>query len=134
MDQTVIVGAVAGALWVADRMGWLPSKKSSADAAGELSIAEKTIKRLRGERDRERIRAEKLAQERTNEPVLEVLGEISRQLAQNAQSQSQVIDRLATHNGSFAHMEQSLDQLREGMRLLTGFIASIADIPVREKP
>lgn len=136
--QTLGIAIVAVVIFWADRMGWLPSKQSPADAAGELSIAEKTIARLRHERNLEHERAEKLSQERTNEPVILLLHEISAQLAEtakaqveNARAQAQVIDRLAKHNGSFAHMETGLGEVIESMRTLTGLIAELHDLPLK---
>lgn len=118
------VVAVVAAL---DRYGLLDrfKKKSAVDAAGELAIAERTIERLRDERNQARVERQKLAETRSLEPVLE-------QLNENAKLQAEVLDRLIHHNGSFKHMEESMGEIREGLRILTGFIAGVAEIPMRQ--
>lgn len=116
-----IVGVVVGL----DRFGVLDrfKKKSAVDAAGELAIAERTIERLREERNQARNERRRLEQTRSLEPVLE-------QLSENAKLQAQVLDRLVHHNGSFRHMEESLSEIHEGLRLLTGFIAGLVELPM----
>lgn len=117
-----VVALVAGL----DRFGLLDrwKKKSAADAAAELAIAGETIRRIRAERNQAIEVARKLEQTRSLEPVLE-------QLHANAELQAQVLDRLVHHNGSFAHMEEALSTMGEGLKLVTGFIAGVVDLPVK---
>jgi hypothetical protein len=121
----LVVGLTVAALerftTVLDRF----KKKSTVDAAAELAIANITIERLRHERNQ--AREEKLALEtvRFVEPVLT-------QLQANAELQKDVLDRLVHHNGSFAHMEASMKELVESLKLLTGFIAGVVELPRRD--
>lgn len=118
----VLVAAVYGL----DRFGLLDrwKTKSSADAAAELAIANRAIDRLRHERNQARDHAGKLEATRSLEPVLA-------QLEANAQLQKDVLERLVHHNGSFAHMESSMKELVESLKLLTGFIAGVVELPTR---
>lgn len=136
--STVTAVAIVFALVIVglDRFGLLDwiKPKSASDAEAELQIADRTIDRLRHERNEAITRANQLALERTNEPVLEVLSRIADQLAQSADSQSDVLDRLARHNGSFAHMEASLGVVADGLKALMGTIAELHDLPMKENP
>lgn len=124
MSPEFIGLCVAGVFVALDRFGVLDrfKKKSPADAAAELAIAAETIRRLRDERNQALNVAAKLEQTRSLEPVLE-------QLHANAELQAQVLDRLIHHNGSFKHMEVSLGAIAEGLKLVTGFIVGVADLP-----
>lgn len=117
----IILGNYLGLL---DRLGI--RNKSATDAAAELAIREATIERLVGERDKARAEKAELAATRSLEPVLA-------QLQAHADLQKQVLDRLVHHNGSFAHMETSMRELVESIRLLTGFVAGVLELPQKEK-
>lgn len=136
----LIAAFVIAGLNMLGLLDWL-KPKSAVDAAAELDIAEKSSLRLQVALDAAVARVKVLEQQRTNEPVLAVLAEISRQLAETAKAQQlsaeqqvQVIDRLARHNGSFAHMEQSLAIVVEGLKALMGTIADLHDIPLKGTP
>lgn len=101
-------------------------KQTTADAVAEISLKDQTITRLRHERNQAREEKQALETVRFVEPVLS-------QLQANAALQKDVLDRLVHHNGSFAHMESSMKELVESLKLLTGFIAGIVDLPQREK-
>ena len=122
-----VVGAVylANILGLLDRLGI--KNRSATEAAAELAIREATIERLVGERDKARDETNTLAATRSLEPIIS-------QLAANAELEKQVLDRLVHHNGSFAHMEASMRELHEGLKMLTAFIAAALDLPQKEKP
>lgn len=138
MNTTGVIAVIVGVFIVLDRIGLLERLKltrpSASAAVSELDLADRTIERLRGERNEARDKAAQLALERTNEPVLEVLHAIAEQLGQTAASQVEVLDRLAKHNGSFAHMEQAIADLSEGLKALLGTIAELHNIPLKETP
>lgn len=122
-----IVAVVVGLVIALERYTTLLDrfkKKSPADAAAELSIASTTIQRLRAERNRALEIAAALEKTRSFEPVLA-------QLEANAELQKQVLDRLVHHNGSFAHMEASMQELVKSLQLLSGFIAGVVELPTR---
>jgi DNA-binding Xre family transcriptional regulator len=122
-----VAAAVVAAIVMLDRYTTLLDrfkKKSASDAAAELAISEQTISRLRDERNKALRAAQKLEQTRSLEPILE-------QLHANAELQASVLDRLIHHNGSFKHIEESLAEIREGLRLMTGFIAGVVELPIK---
>jgi len=121
-----VIGAIilANNLGLLERLGVKP--QANAEAAAEIAIKDQTIERLRTERNRAREAATQLEATRSIEPVLE-------QLHANAALQKDVLDRLVHHNGSFAHMEASMKELVESLKLLTGFIAGIVELPQKER-
>jgi hypothetical protein len=108
--------AFVALLYALDRFGYLPKKKTPADSVAELEIRDMKIERLETE----------IAEWKANKPLLELLKQI-------AETNSHVMDRLVHHNGSFKHMEESLREIGEGLKLITGFIAGVLEIPVKEK-
>lgn len=129
----VIAGVVLLVLNQLGVLDWLGLKrKSAADAAAELEVSDRLAKRLRDERNHAREEVAQLALQRTNEPVLELLRAVAAQIEANADAQTQVIDRLAKHNGSFAHMEASLGTISEGLKALMGTIAELHGLPLTE--
>jgi hypothetical protein len=125
MDQTVIVGGVAGALWVCDRMGWLPSKKSAADAAGELVIAEKTITRLQESNAQLTKTNAQLEHERSNEPVLLLVNRVF-------ETQQRTLDKLAHFNGALKRNEEGLREATEALRMVAGLVVGANDLAGRK--
>jgi hypothetical protein len=111
----VIVGVIGLALRT---LGWLPEPRSMRYWRDRAEDAEKAYEARETE-------ISELRATRTMEPIL-------RLLQSNAQVQGQVLDRLVHHNGSFKHMEESFGEIHEALRLLTGFITGITDIPTRE--
>lgn len=130
-DLNTITVAVVAACYFANVLGLLewakPTKKTATEAAAELSLKEQTIERLRRERNEARDEKAALANVQFIEPILT-------QLHENARLQSEVLDRLVHHNGSFKHMETSLREIAEGLKLATGFIAGLVDLPLRHQP
>lgn len=126
VGAAVIVGA---AFWMMlERAGLLERlrlvRPKAADAIDELQIADRTIARLRSELAE--VRAQKVELEK------EALAPILELMKQNAEANKQVLDRLAHHNGSFRHVEESLREVRQaltlhadGMQALTGTIAEL---------
>lgn len=117
---------VVAVVYMLDRLGMLDrfKRRSAADAAGELAIAEHTIARLRTERNEALQNAQQLQQTRSLEPILAALHA-------NTELQAQVLDRLSHHNGSFKEMHEGMEEIRtslhlvtEGLRVVTGFIAA----------
>lgn len=129
--STLTAAAFIAALVIAgvDRMGLLDwiKPKSAADAVAELELRDRTIERLRTERNAALDKAAELQRTRSLEPILD-------QLAENSRLQAQVIDRLAAHNGSFAHMEKALGTVADGLKALMGTIAELHDIPLKNTP
>jgi hypothetical protein len=133
---TVIAIIIAAAILAFDRLGLLERfglrKRSSTDAAAELSIAEHTIARLRIERNAARIALQKLEQTRSLEPVVELIATV-------AGICEQTLDKLGNFNGSLRHIEEGLAETREGLadttegiRTLVGLIAELHDLPVTQ--
>lgn len=125
MSPDAIALAAVAVLYLANALGLLERlgvRRTAADAAAELDIANRTIDRLRKERNQEHDRAQQLESTHSLTPVLA-------QLEAHATLQQQVLDRLVHHNGSFAHMEASMKELVESLKLLTGFIAGIVELP-----
>jgi chromosome segregation ATPase len=132
VGAAVVVGA---AIWLMlERAGLLERlglvKPKTADALDELQIADRTIERLRSELAE--VRAQKVELEK------EALAPILELMKQNAEANKQVLDRLAHHNGSFRHVEQSLREVRdvlalhaEGMQALTGTIAELHGLELK---
>lgn len=134
---TVAALAVAALVYALDRFNLLPKRRSSADAAGELLIAERTASRLRSERDQERARADKLEATRSMEPILDRLDKTAELQAEAARQQAMVLERLSHHNGSFRHMEEtwrevkgSLVDIHRSFETLTAFVATLQGLPV----
>lgn len=127
VSPDAVVAVVVGSVIALERYTPLLDRfkrKSAADAAAELAISEQTIHRLRIERNQALATARELRGKTSLEPVIE-------QLQTNAELQAQVLDRLIHHNGSFKHLEESLGEVREGLRMLTGFIAGVVEIPLK---
>lgn len=120
----VVVGIIVGL----DRFGLLDrfKRRTAVDSVGELAIADRKIRRLESQVAEMRAQKVELV-EGALRPVLEQLGE-------NARLQAQVLDRLVYHNGSFRHMERALGEIHEGLKMLTGFIAGIAELPTSSPP
>jgi hypothetical protein len=132
--QTLLIAAVAAAIFWADRMGWLPAKKSTADAVAELEVADRKAERLQIALDAALARAKLLEDARLSKPVLDAL-------AVNTQLQGQILERLAAHNGSFKHMEASwaanataMRDIVNSIQTLSGWIAELHDLPMRGRP
>jgi hypothetical protein len=125
MDQGLVVDAavvIVGVAKVLDWFGWLPKKKTAADAAGELEIADRRVVRLESQLADLKAQNAKLEATRSLEPLLALI-------QTNGEQQAQILDRLIHHNGSFRHMERSLGQVHESLKMLAGFIAGVADVP-----
>jgi hypothetical protein len=127
VSPDAVVAVVVGSVIALERYTPLLDrfkKKSAADAAAELAIADQTIHRLRDERNQALEVARELRGKTSLEPVID-------QLAANAELQAQVLDRLIHHNGSFKHIEESLGEVRKGLQMLTGFIAGVVELPMK---
>lgn len=129
MDAYLTAAAllVVGVIYALDRFGYLPKKRSSSEAAAELEINARTIERLRVERNHAREQLHALEQTRSLEPLLD-------RIEHMADLESQVLDRLVAHNGSFKHMETSLREIAEGFKLMTGYIAGAIGVHTDEPP
>lgn len=121
IQSIVIVAAVvlAGVSKGLSLLGWNPFVKhhrTSSDMLAELEFKDRQISHLELEKHA-------LERERSLVPVLDAL-------EKNAQLQSKVLDRLAHHNGSFAHMEQAMGHIEESLRLIVGYI--VASVHTKE--
>ena len=96
-------------LGILERLGLV--RGSAVDASAEIQIQEHTIARLRAERNAAEARAGALAQTRSLEPIIAQVSSVAEQLAENSKISSQILDRLAEHNGSFAEMHRSLQAI-----------------------
>lgn len=127
------VALVAAALFVVlDKLGLLERMRivrpKAADANAELDLAGRTIKRL--EAENAQIRAQKVELvEGALAPVLEQLKSVAGLVGKAAELQTQTLDRLAQHNGSFKHMQESLLEIRDSL----AFIAAERRPPARRR-
>lgn len=139
--QTIVIAVVAGALYWAGRMGWLPEKKSVGDAVAELEVADRRNARLQIDLEAAVARAKVLEDARLSKPVLDALAENTKLQAQSTKLNGEILARLAAHNGSFAHMEETMKESAQGMRdvvasiqTLAGLIAELHDLPMKGRP
>lgn len=123
MSTATIIAIVIGSFYGLDRIGILERlgivRPSASVAATELEISDRALERAKA-------RIHELEATRSLEPILAQITAVSQQIGANAQIQSDVLDRLVHHNGSFAAMEKSLGHVEHSLGLLSGFIVGIA--------
>lgn len=132
--STTIIAVIVGVFVVLDRIGLLDRLKitrpSSSAAIDELAVSDRQVIRLRTELSEAKERADKLALERTNEPVLKLLERVLRLDERVAGICEQTLTKLSSFNGSLKHIEEGLADATEAMHAVTGLIAELHNLPI----
>lgn len=130
----ILLGAACVLAYTLRRLRLLPFSPTERAAVERADRAENELMEAHK-------RIGELEQTRSMQPIVEAL-------AKNSELQAQILERLANHNGSFRHMEDSLDTVRaslaevrdalvhhaNGMHALTGTIADLHGIELRPEP
>lgn len=128
INTLTAIAIIFAAIVVAfDRFGLLERlgvvKPKATEALDELQLSDRKVLRLQDEIAELRAQKVQLEQEALS-PILELM-------KTNAELNAQVLQRLKHHNGSFAHMEETMHFVAEGMKALVGTIAELHDIPLK---
>jgi hypothetical protein len=127
MVETIAISAGV-VLLVLNQLGllnWL-KPKSASDIAAELELGDRRERRLEAKIvERDQLISE-LRQQRTNEPVLELVNRVF-------ETQQQTLDKLAHFNGALKRNEEGLREATEALRMVAGLVVGAADLPVKEE-
>lgn len=124
MNVILAVLLVAGmAVVVAKQLGLLPEPRSSSYWRERAENAESALATVEEERD-------DLLATRTMEPILQMLGPTLELVKHVSETQQATLEKLEHFNGSLKAVQRGLEEATEGMKLMSGLIASLHELPL----